>query len=304
MDSNWIAEWLAGRRPALARALTAVIDDLPEASDVLRTALPRLGQATVIGVTGAPGAGKSTLVGAMIGALRRQGRKVGVLAVDPSSPFSGGAVLGDRIRMLIAAEDEGVFVRSLAARGHLGGLAAATARAVDVMDAAGQGVVIVETVGVGQSEIEISRLAHVTCVVCAPGLGDDIQALKAGLLEVADVLVLNKADLPGAKRAAAQLAAAIGMASGRTPPLIETVATSGQGIAALLAAVEAARAGKPSGEAERLARVRRLLIGLATERLARRLEAVAVEPIAAQALSGALTLDQATERLIDLARRA
>jgi LAO/AO transport system kinase len=171
-----------------------VENDAPEARGVLRAARALTGHALVVGVTGAPGAGKSTLVGAYVAELRRRDLSVGVLAVDPSSPLTGGALLGDRIRMLTHAGDPGVFVRSLASRGHLGGLARSAGAVVDVMDAAGRDVVVVETVGVGQSEIEVTDLADIRVVVWAPGAGDDVQAAKAGILEIADVLVVNKAD--------------------------------------------------------------------------------------------------------------
>lgn len=205
---GWLDDLLAGDRGALARALTEVENELPEARAVIAACAPRLGHAVVVGVTGAPGAGKSTLVGAYVSVLRGAGKTVGVIAVDPSSPFNGGALLGDRIRMAEHAGDPGVFVRSLAARGHLGGLSRTASRAIDVMDAAGFDLVVVETVGVGQSEIEIAEFADVRVVVWLPGGGDEIQAAKAGVLEIADLIVVNKADLPGADRAARTLEAA------------------------------------------------------------------------------------------------
>jgi LAO/AO transport system kinase len=259
--SDWLLALVAGDRAALARALTAVENDLPEASAVLAACAPRLGRATVLGVTGPPGAGKSTLVAALAGRLRATGRTVGILAVDPSSPLSGGAFLGDRVRMVEHSGDPGVFVRSLAARGHLGGLARSAARAIDVMDASGRDVVIVETVGVGQSEIEIADLADVRLVVWQPGSGDEIQAAKAGLLEIADAIVVNKADLPEAARAARNLEAAV-LASPpeRRPLVLRASATRGDGVPELAEAVEAiARARKGRRQAGPRTRARRLI---------------------------------------------
>jgi len=234
--SAWIDGLARGDRAALARAITAVENDTPAAAAVLAAVRGRLGRALVIGITGAPGAGKSTLTAAMIEVLRAGGKSVGVVAVDPSSPITGGAILGDRIRMSRHAGDDGVFVRSLAARGHLGGLSRTAERVIDVMDAAGREVVIVETVGTGQNEVEIAGIADVRVVVVAPGLGDDVQAIKAGILEIADLLVVNKADHPLADRTARQLA--IGTELGeRAVPVLKTVASSGEGVAALVEAV-------------------------------------------------------------------
>jgi LAO/AO transport system kinase len=194
------ASVLEGNRLALARLLTQVENDTPEGRASINELFPQTGQAHLVGVTGAPGSGKSSLVNQLARRYRQQDAslKVAVVAVDPSSPFTGGAILGDRVRMRDLAGDSGVFIRSMASRGSLGGLAAATAGAVQVLDAAGFGLILIETVGAGQSEVEIARLAHTTLVVEAPGLGDDIQAIKAGILEIADILVVNKADLPGA----------------------------------------------------------------------------------------------------------
>jgi LAO/AO transport system kinase len=224
-----------------------VEDGRPEGRSALRALYPRSGRAHVIGVTGPPGAGKSTLVGALVGELRRRGRRVGVLAVDPSSPRSGGAILGDRVRMQRFATDPGVFIRSMATRGAGGGLARTTWEAAVVLDAMGCDAVIVETVGVGQAELAVADLAHTTAVVCLPGAGDEIQALKAGLLEVADLLVLNKADLPGADDAERSLR--VLLHSGRAPapgewelPLLRTVAARGEGIGALADTLAAHRA--------------------------------------------------------------
>jgi len=200
-----VAGVLAGDRRLCARAISLIENNAPAAREIISALYPYTGRAMVVGVTGSPGVGKSTLVEAMALEWRRTGRTVGIVAVDPTSPFTGGAILGDRIRMQRTSGDAGVFIRSMASRGHLGGLAAATEEAVAVLDAAGFDVVVVETVGAGQSEVEIMDVAHTTVVVLAPGLGDDIQAAKAGILEIGDVFVVNKADRPGAAETAVQL---------------------------------------------------------------------------------------------------
>jgi len=235
---------LSGQRLAIARLLTRVENG--NAAEALPALFAHTGRAHLIGVTGAPGTGKSSLVNEMAKALRRAGQTVGIVAVDPSSPFTGGAILGDRIRMRDLSGDPGVFIRSMASRGALGGLARATADVVTVLDAAGFDKVIIETVGAGQSEVDIARAAHTTVVVEAPGLGDEVQGLKAGILEIADVLVLNKADTPGAELALRALRAAleIGLATGSdwTPPLVQTVAVKGEGVAEVMERIEQHRA--------------------------------------------------------------
>jgi LAO/AO transport system kinase len=221
---------------ALARAISIVEDDAEGSAALLGRAFPHTGRAVVIGITGSPGAGKSSLVDRLIGSLREQGRRVGVVAVDPSSAYSGGAILGDRVRMQGHAEDPGVFIRSMASRGHLGGLSRAASDVVDLMDAAGYDPVIVETVGVGQDEIEIARAADVVTVVLVPGMGDDIQAIKAGILEIADLFVINKADRPGADKVATDLEAMMGLAptaAAPRPAIYRTIALSGEGVPAL-----------------------------------------------------------------------
>ena len=298
----WLAGLLAGERTALARAITAVENETPEAVPVLAAIYPRLGHALVVGVTGQPGAGKSTLVNAYIALLRRGGKSVGVVAVDPSSPFSGGALLGDRIRMIEHAGDPAVFVRSVAARGHLGGLSRTCARVVDVLDAGGKEVVIVETVGVGQSEIAIADLADVRIVVCAPGAGDEVQAAKAGVLEIADLVVVNKADLPGAERTRHALAAAAALIPAeRRPRVMTTVATGGEGVALLAGAID----DKASADATRLrlvgpsARARRLIAAEAGELLRARLLALAderLDRLCDRVLKGELDLAGAATR--------
>lgn len=243
--SELTAALLRGERRAIARVLTLVEND-PD-GDLAAELYRHSGRAHVVGVTGAPGSGKSTLVSAMAGVYRTRGQRVGIIAVDPSSPFTGGAVLGDRVRMASHSGDEGVFIRSMASRGSLGGLALATGAAVRALDASGCDVVVVETVGAGQAEVEIAAEAHTTVVVVVPGLGDDIQAIKAGILEIADVYCVNKSDAQGADRTVAHLKAmqALGRRDGAgewTAPVVQTVATTGSGVDSLVDAVESHRA--------------------------------------------------------------
>lgn len=290
-----------GHRPTLARAITAVENETGAAGAVLKAIYPHLGHAHVVGFTGPPGAGKSTLINAYIAELRRRDMTVGVVAVDPSSPITGGAVLGDRIRMGQHSGDRGVFVRSLAARGHLGGLSRTASRVVDLMDASGRDVIIVETVGAGQSEVEIAEVAETKVVVAAPGLGDDIQAIKAGILEIADVFVVNKTDLPLADATARQLTEML-RTRGATDwkvPVLRTIATSGDGVAALADSVLAHRAA--SGQADTRGprrRVRRLLATLAAERLHRLIERSTdprLDTLCEAVLQGSLPFDTAAE---------
>ena len=246
-----VTKALSGNRYALARLISCIEDGGADARASLSALYPHTGQAHVVGVTGAPGTGKSTLVNELTKALRAQDTTVGVVAVDPSSPFTGGALLGDRVRMRDLAGDPGVFIRSMATRGSLGGLARATADVVKVLDAAGFDVVLVETVGAGQAEVEIARTAHTTVVVEAPGMGDEVQALKAGLLEIADVLVVNKADRQGAAQAARALEMVISRNTSRPhsevgeniwrPPILKTIALDGSGVPEVLEAVAAHR---------------------------------------------------------------
>ena len=290
-----------GHRPTLARAITAVENETPEAGAVLKAIYPHLGHAHVVGFTGPPGAGKSTLINAYIAELRRRDLTVGVVAVDPSSPITGGAVLGDRIRMGQHSGDRGVFVRSLAARGHLGGLSRTASRVVDLMDASGRDVIIVETVGAGQSEVEIAEVAETKVVVAAPGLGDDIQAIKAGILEIADVFVVNKTDLPLADATARQLTEMLRTraATDWKVPVLRTIATSADGVAALADAILAHRAA--SGQADTRGprrRVRRLLATRAAERLHRLIERSTdprLDALCEAVLQGSLPFDQAAE---------
>ncbi|HZT65437.1 MAG TPA: methylmalonyl Co-A mutase-associated GTPase MeaB [Acidimicrobiales bacterium] len=230
---------VAGDRAAVARLLSVVERGGPAARDVSRLVFPRCGDAYTVGITGAPGAGKSTLTDQVITTIRGAGEEVGVLAVDPSSPFSGGAILGDRVRMQDHALDQGVFIRSMATRGHLGGLTLATREAIRVLDASGFRLVLVETVGVGQVEVEIAQAADTTVVVVNPGWGDAVQANKAGLLEIADVFVINKADRPGVRETERDLKSMLSMSDlgDWTPPIVPAVASTGEGVADVWAAI-------------------------------------------------------------------
>lgn len=250
---------LAGDIRAAARLMRNIDDNLPSARTELQELFPHTGSAFLIGVTGPPGAGKSTLVDQITAVYRKRGKRVGVVAIDPTSPFTGGAILGDRIRMNRHANDEGVFIRSLATRGHLGGLSRSTADVANVMDAMGMDVVIIETVGVGQDEVDIVRLAHTTLVVMVPGLGDDIQAIKAGILEIGDLFVVNKADRDGADRTARELSTMLEMnrydEGAWRPPVLKTEAQKNVGIEELVATVEDHRRWLvSSGEIDRLLR--------------------------------------------------
>ena len=250
---------LAGDIRAAARLMRDIDDNLPSAREELRTLFSHTGRAFLIGITGPPGAGKSTLVDQVTATFRTRGKRVGIVAVDPTSPFTGGAILGDRIRMNRHANDEGVFIRSLATRGYLGGLSRSTADVANVMDAMGMDIVIIETVGVGQDEVDIVRLAHTTLVVMVPGMGDDIQAIKAGILEIGDLFVVNKADRDGADRTARELSFMLEMNSypegSWRPPVLLTEAQRGTGIVALVDMVQAHHEWlKQSGEMDRLLR--------------------------------------------------
>jgi LAO/AO transport system kinase len=256
-----VARAREGEARAIGRLISQVEDGSPVLREVMAALTPYAGNAHIVGLTGSPGVGKSTSTSALVAELRRRELRVGVLAVDPSSPYSGGALLGDRIRMSEHATDPGVFIRSMAARGHLGGVSRATPQALRVLDAAGCDVILVETVGVGQSEVEIARLADTTIVLVAPGMGDGIQAFKAGILEIGDVFVINKADRDGADQVRRDLRSMISLAERAEgawrPPVIKTVATEGQGAADVVDAVDEHRTwAVESGELERR-RVRR-----------------------------------------------
>jgi len=235
-----------GDTRALARAASGIENRDPAALELLRELAPFAGHARIVGITGPPGAGKSTLVDALATALRRRGKTVAILAIDPTSRVTGGAILGDRIRMQQHHADPGIFIRSMATRGSVGGLASATAGLVRLMDAAGKDYVLIETVGVGQDEIEIASLAQVTVVVLVPGMGDDVQAIKAGIMEIADVFAINKSDRPGADRVERELQSMLSLTDGPKPAIVKTIATDGTGVEALLEAVgQASRAVSP-----------------------------------------------------------
>jgi LAO/AO transport system kinase len=230
----------AGDARALARVITAVENRSPESSQLLRALFPYSGRARIIGLTGAPGAGKSTLVDQLAREYRKQQRTVGIIAVDPTSPFSGGAILGDRIRMQAHHADPGIYIRSMATRGSLGGLAGTTADVATVLDASGRDLVLIETVGVGQDEVDIVRLADVTIVILVPGMGDDVQTIKAGIMEIADIFVINKSDREGAERVEREIRAMQSLATRHdnwSPPIVKTVATEGTGTAELAKAI-------------------------------------------------------------------
>ncbi|MCF3104690.1 methylmalonyl Co-A mutase-associated GTPase MeaB [Streptomyces roseoverticillatus] len=261
-----------GRPRAVARLISLVEGASPHLRDVMAALAPLTGGAYVVGLTGSPGVGKSTSTSALVSAYRRMGKRVGVLAVDPSSPFSGGALLGDRVRMSDHASDPGVYIRSMATRGHLGGLAWAAPQAIRVLDAAGCDVILVETVGVGQSEVEIASQADTSVVLLAPGMGDGIQAAKAGILEIGDVYVVNKADRDGADATARELNHMLGLSEARSagdwrPPIVKTVAARGEGTDELVEALEKHRAWMEE---------RGVLADRRTARAAREVETIAV----------------------------
>jgi LAO/AO transport system kinase len=283
---------------AVARLISLVESDGPQLREVMSLLAPQTGSALSIGLTGSPGVGKSTTTAALVVAYRRRGLRVGVLAVDPSSPFSGGALLGDRVRMQDVALDPGVYIRSMATRGHLGGLSRATPQAIRVLDAAGCDVVLVETVGVGQSEVEVAGLADTTVVLLAPGMGDGIQAAKAGILEIGDVFAVNKADRDGAGAAVREIQHMLGLGESRSPgawrpSVVKTVAMRGDGIDELVEALDKHQAWlRASGEL-RQRRVRRA---------AHEVSAIAVETIRArmgQPEPGGASLDELAESVVD-----
>jgi LAO/AO transport system kinase len=295
----------AGERNAMARVATELERLSPAVPALLAAMQPHLGGALVVGITGPPGSGKSTLLNALIAHIRGMGRSIGVIAVDPSSPVSGGAILGDRIRMTAALDDDGVFVRSLASRGYLGGLSPAAVRMLDAFDAAGKDLILVETVGTGQSEIDIVDVTDVRIIVTAPGLGDDIQAMKAGLLEIADILVVNKADLDGADRTLHQLRSALSLrAHGRDAvPVLKTSAVTAEGMAELWAAIEAFGAKRlAEGVAPRRRRRARYLIArAAADLVAQRIKDGAnaeLEQLADDVLAGRLLPADAAKSIL------
>ncbi len=299
-----IARMRAGERRATSRVITELERASPAMPELLVRLKPYLGGATVVGFTGPPGAGKSTLVNAVIAEERKRGRSVGVIAVDPSSPISGGAILGDRIRMTASLDDDKVFVRSLASRGHLGGLSPAAVRIIDALDGAGYDLILVETVGTGQSEIDVASVTDIRVVLAAPGLGDDIQAMKSGLLEIADILVVNKADRPGAEETHHQLAAALHLRAGmQDVAILKTTATSGAGVAEFVDTLEGLAAGvkaRPMLERRRK-RARFLIARAAAELIASRIregETLGLDALSDAVLDGSTTADQAARALL------
>jgi LAO/AO transport system kinase len=263
----------AGDARAVARAISKVEDLSKDASELMKQVFPLTGRGLVIGITGAPGAGKSSLVDKLALHYRQQNERVGIVAVDPSSPFSGGAILGDRIRMQMLGLDSGVFIRSMATRGNLGGLARTTVDAVSILDAAGYGKIIIETVGVGQDEVEVVKAADVSVVVLVPGMGDDIQAIKAGIMEIGDIFVINKADRDGVNSTEKELQALLSLAErgdAWQPPIVKTIATEGAGVEELATAIENYREfhlRTRSGDGRRRAIARWRILELLRERL-------------------------------------
>jgi LAO/AO transport system kinase len=304
-----VASAREGNARAVARLISMVEDASPRLREVMAALAPVTGNAYVIGITGPPGVGKSTTTSALVGALRATDRRVGVLAVDPSSPFSGGALLGDRVRMQDHALDPGVYIRSMASRGHLGGLAWSTPQAIRVLDAAGCDVVLVETVGVGQSEVEIASAADTTLVLLAPGMGDAIQAAKAGILEIGDVYVVNKADRDGAHQVVRELRNMLALADrGRDdwkPPIVETVAVKGEGLDLLVDAIDQHRAWLDADgrlQARRRSRVSDEIAAIAVTTLRERFGDVAhdqrLENLADRVLAGATDPYAAADELV------
>lgn len=310
IDTANVAELIGRMRSGERRAISAVITELERLSTaapaLLRALQPHLGHALVVGFTGPPGAGKSTLVNAVIATLRAQGRTVGVIAVDPSSPISGGAILGDRIRMTAALDDDGVFVRSLASRGYLGGLSPAAVRIIDALDGAGFDIVLLETVGTGQNEIDVAEVADIRVVISAPGLGDDIQAMKSGLLEIADVMVVNKGDRPGAEQTMQQLLGALSIRATISDkvPVLKTSALNGDGVDVLVKTIDdiGLRVANEPPVARRRRRARYLIARAASDLVAARIKAggkSGLDPLADSVLEGAMTPDDAARRVLE-----
>jgi LAO/AO transport system kinase len=296
----------AGDVRALARLLSLVEDESPQVRSVIKDLMPATGGARIIGLTGSPGVGKSTVTSTLVGAFRAAGHRVAVLAVDPTSPFTGGALLGDRVRMQEHAADEAVFIRSMASRGHLGGLAASTPQAIRVLDAAGFDLIIIETVGVGQAEVAIASLADSVVVLLAPGMGDAIQAAKAGILEVADLFVVNKADKPDAQQVVRDLRNMIALAHRAEddwkPPIVSTVAVRNEGIQELVSRLNQHWSWlNDTGELKhrRLGRAREELTALAFASLRGRLASSRLDELAGQVADGTLDPFQAADELLD-----
>jgi len=275
---TWVEEIRSGNLRALSRAITAVENRTRDSHELLKALFAYSGRARVIGLTGSPGAGKSTLVDALAAQYRKRRQSVGIIAIDPTSPFTGGAILGDRIRMSSHSGDDGTFIRSMATRGSLGGLSSTTADVATVMDASGRDLVLIETVGVGQDEVDIVRLADVTIVILVPGMGDDVQSLKAGIMEIADIFVINKADREGAERLEREVKAMQSLSMRNdswAPPVIKTVATSGAGVAELAASIdeyEGFLAKSEVGQQRRIANWRNRLRAMLRDEVLRRIE--------------------------------
>lgn len=304
--AGYVNRMRAGERRAIAAVITELERLSAAAPGLLQALQPHLGHALVVGFTGPPGAGKSTLVNAVIAHLRQQGRSVGVIAVDPSSPISGGAILGDRIRMTAALDDDGVFVRSLASRGYLGGLSPAAVRIVDALDGAGFDIVLLETVGTGQNEIDVAEVADIRVVIAAPGLGDDIQAMKSGLLEIADIIVVNKADRPGAEQTMQQLIGALSIRAmpNEKVPVLKTSAINGDGVGQLVDAFDTIGKRVVAGGAlhRRRRRARYLIARAAADIVAARIKSGGkdgLDPLADAVLSGTMSPDKAARRLLE-----
>jgi LAO/AO transport system kinase len=294
----------AGDRRAISAAVTELEKASPRMPPLMAALTPHLGHALVVGFTGPPGAGKSTLVNVVVEALRRDGQTVGIIAVDPSSPVSGGAILGDRLRMTATLADDGVFMRSLASGGHLGGLCPAAVRVIDALDGAGKDIIVLETVGTGQSEIDVAEVADVRVVLAAPGLGDDIQAMKSGLLEIADLLVVNKSDRPGADETLHQLRSAVHLRSTTPPPkVMKTCAIDATGVADLMAEIKRIGTQKLAVPAleRRRRRARFLIARAAADLVARRIrqdDGGRLGTLTDAVLSGDLTATEAAASLL------
>ena len=304
--ADLVARALEGNRRSIARLISLVEDGGEDLVEVMDRLYPHTGSAYSVGITGAPGAGKSTLTERLVARIRAEALSVGVLAIDPSSPFSGGALLGDRVRMQSHALDEGVFIRSMATRGHLGGLSLATPEAVRVLDAVGKEIIVIETVGVGQAEVEITDACDTTLVVLNPGWGDAVQTAKAGLLEIADVFVVNKADRPGARDTVRELKQMLNMSDAEhKPTIVQTIATKGEGFDELWAAIEKHRSYQEERgllESRRRRRIEHEIKEIVAERFRRRVETEGAEDLAHltdEVVARRCNPYQAADRLVD-----
>lgn len=301
MDKAGLAGSVAkGDRRALAKAITIVEND-PKSASKLLTRLRPPGRAFILGITGPPGTGKSTLVDRLIELHRKEGLKVGVIAVDPTSPITGGALLGDRIRMTDHAEDKGVYIRSMASRGWSGGLSRATSQAIQLMDAAGYDVILIETVGIGQSDIEVVSVSHAVLVVLMPGMGDDVQMSKAGLMEVGDVYVVNKGDIEGADLMVVSLLSLVRTLKDRSPPVVKVSALTGEGLDKLRSVLDGIRSNFSGGSPElRLKNIKGMMVEMAKGDVMERFSATSgplAERLAKQVLAGKLTVAEAAAKL-------